>query len=81
MYFKGQDDRDLTTEGAQITMGHDNYGFIHDFKEDNPLIYAYRDNYLGGSFQYDVDVSAVSCSCAVRMQLRQVDGNCGEASA
>lgn len=69
-HLKGLDGRDLDTDSTEIEMGHDNRAFITDYKNEvDTNIWTYKDNYLGGSLEFDVDVSRVPCSCATHVYL------------
>ena len=64
------DGRDLDTETTEIEMGLDNRAFITDYaNEVDTNIWTYKDNYLGGSLEFDVDVSSVPCSCVAHVYL------------
>ena len=73
-HLKGLDGRDLDTETTEIEMGLDNRAFITDYSNEvDTNMWTYKDNYLGGSFEFDVDVSDVPCSCATHVYLTKID--------
>ena len=57
-------------------MGLDNRAFITDYNNEvDTNIWTYKDNYLGGSLEFDVDVSRVPCSCATHVYLTEINDN------
>ena len=48
----------LTTEGSTIEMSNNNRAWVNDVQDDTESAeLAYYHNYLGGSMEYDVDLS------------------------
>lgn len=72
-FVKGLDNRDLSTSGTEITIGENNRAFITDYAYDNDVHWGYKHEYLGGSVEFDVDVSETSCACAAGVYLAQLN--------
>jgi len=70
MWLKGIAGQCLETEGSTVEMGQNNRAWLNDEpdREDSAEL-AYYHNYLGGSMEYDVDLSQVDCACASGMYL------------
>ena len=58
-FLKGLAGQDLETEGHHIFMGENNRAFVLDTKNDDSTYWAYYNQYIGGSVQFNVDVSEV----------------------
>jgi len=59
-------------------MGPENRVWLLDNPWDDQVLWSYKDEYLGGSLSYEVDVSNVPCNCAFGMFLAFVtdEGEC-----
>jgi len=77
MFVKGLDGRYLETAGTEVMMGLNNRAFVTDYANDESSYWAYWHYYLGGSVEFDVDVSDVGCACAANVYLVDLDdGTC-----
>lgn len=72
-YVKGLDNRHLTTSDRTIEMGYNNRAFILDYPYDDGTYWSYWHQYLGGSLDFDVDVSEIPCACAAGVYLAELD--------
>jgi len=70
--IKGLDDRFLDTTYTGIEIGIENRGFINDYPNEVDTYWTYKDNYLGGSLEFDVDVSNVPCACYAHVYLTPI---------
>lgn len=68
-YVKGLDGQSLETEASTMEMGENNRSWIHAFASDEEVTASYRHAYLGGTLEYDVDLSQVDCACASGVYL------------
>jgi len=57
MFVKGLDGRVLTTSDRQVKMGANNRAFITDYSNDSGSFWAYWHYYLGGTLEFDMNVS------------------------
>jgi hypothetical protein len=74
MYVKGLDDRTLTTSGNSLTLGANNRAWVTDSAQDDSSYYAYWHLYLGGTMEFDVDVSQLqSCTEVAGVYLVDLD--------
>lgn len=73
MYAYGLQGRELSSAGDSVTIGENNRAWILDYKKDDSTYWSYWHDYLGGSFEYTVDLSAVDCACSAGMYLMQAD--------
>jgi len=71
--MRGLDGKYLETKDDQIEMGLDNRAFILDYAMDDTTYWAYWHYYLGGTLQFDVDVSSVGCECAAGVYLVELN--------
>lgn len=77
MYVKGLDGRHLKTYERTVEMGLNNRAFVMDGKNDTTTYWSYWHDYVGGTVEYEVDVSNVGCECAASAFLVQLnDENC-----
>jgi hypothetical protein len=77
MYVKGLDGRALKTYEKTIEMGDNNRAFVMDGKNDTTTYWSYWHDYVGGTVEFEVDVSDVGCECAASAFLVQLnDENC-----
>jgi len=85
MYLANNDYHKPVVEGDKVTVPHTTRGRVYIAKYDaggermEPDMY-YSPNLLGGSLEYDVDLSNAGCSCNAAVYLvympgRDVDGN------
>lgn len=73
----GLPNKQLTTSGNEVTMGHNNRAWILDYPNDQAVYWSYWHNYLGGTLSYDIDLSGVDCACSAGLYLVQAnDGSC-----
>jgi len=76
MYAKGLDGRTLTTDSYGLTIGTNNRAWIQDGAQ-NDSYWSYWHQYVGGSLDFDVDVSGVGCDHAAGVYLVPLDyGSC-----
>lgn len=68
-YVKGLDGQCLETEGSGMKMGENNRSWIHAFATTESDSAAYKHYYLGGTLEYEVDLSQVECACASGVYL------------
>lgn len=74
--MKGLDDRYLETleGGKTLEMGHNNRAFLFDYEYDDSSYWTYKHySFLGGSLEYDIDLSQMPCQCAAGAFLAYVD--------
>jgi hypothetical protein len=72
-YMRGLDGKYLETKDDQIEMGLDNRAFILDYALDDSTYWAFWHYYIGGTLQFDVDVSSVGCECAAGVYLVELN--------
>ena len=71
--MKGLDNQCLKTEGATMTLSENNRTWIRDRALDD-LYWVYHHNFLGGTMEFDVDLSGVECASASGVYLVEADG-------
>lgn len=77
MWVKGLDGQCLETDGACIKMGENNRAWVYDYASDESIDSAYYHDYLGGSMDFEVDLSQVDCASASGIYLvASRDGDC-----
>ena len=54
-------------------MGENNRAFVLDANRDDSTYWAYYNQYIGGSVQFDVDVSLVNCDSVTGVYLAALD--------
>lgn len=55
-------------------MGHNNRAFVHDVAWDDSTDWTYKHyDFLGGSIEFDVDLSEMPCQCAAGAFLAYLD--------
>jgi len=54
-------------------MGANNKAFVVDYPYDDGVYWSYWHDYLGGSLEFDVDVSSIDCACAGGVFLAAID--------
>lgn len=58
-------------------MGQNNRAWVRDHSDDSSLYWVYMHDYLGGTMEFDVDLSEVDCACASGLYLVEAHGeNC-----
>lgn len=72
-YLNGLPGQNLTATDRTITMGENNRAFVLDTQQDDSTYWAYYHQYIGGSVQFDVDVSAVMCDSVAGVYLAALD--------
>lgn len=72
-FVKGLQGSQLETSGDSITMHENNKAFVLDHAYDDSVYWSYWHPYLGGSVEFDVDVSEVECGCAAGVYLARLD--------
>lgn len=74
-FVKGLDGSFLQTDNDKtIEIGFNNRAFINDYEWFDSALWSHKhDSYLGGTLQYDVDLSDVPCQCATGVFLAHVD--------
>jgi hypothetical protein len=65
--------QDLETNDRTITMGKNNRAFVLDTNQADSTYWAYYHQYIGGSVQFDVDVSQVECDSVAGVYLTALD--------
>ena len=65
--------QDLVTDGPSITMGENNRAFVLDEDKIDSTYWAYYNQYIGGSVQFDVDISGVYCDSVTGVYLTALD--------
>jgi len=73
-WVKGLDNQCLKTEGATMDMAQNNRTWIRDRALDD-LYWVYHHNFLGGTMEFDVDLSEVDCASASGVYLVEGDGD------
>jgi hypothetical protein len=73
MFVKGLNDRTLTTSGKDITIGANNRAWITDYAQDDSAYWAYWHLFLGGTMEFDVNVSQLSCNEVAGVYLVDLD--------
>lgn len=74
-WVKGLDNKCLDTEGAEMSLGQNNRTWVRDRAIDDDLYWVYYHNFLGGTMEFDVDLSAVECASASAVYLVEADDN------
>jgi hypothetical protein len=54
-------------------MGENNKAFVLDYAFDDSTYWSYWHYYLGGTLEFDVDVSEVGCKCAAGVYLVELN--------
>jgi len=76
LYVKGLDYRHLEVldSGKTIEMGHNNRSFVNDMEWSDSTTWTYKhEYYLGGTLEFDVDLSEMPCTCAAGVFLAYID--------
>ena len=72
-YLNGIAGQHLETDGHNIFMGENNRAFVLDTAQTDSTYWAYYEQYIGGSVQFDVDVSQVECDSVTGVYLAALD--------
>ena len=76
-FVKGLDERDLSTAGNSVTIGHDNRAFVFATDDDSTVASTLKRDLYGGTLSWTMDVSNVQCRCAAGLYLVDLqDGVC-----
>lgn len=65
--------QDLAAYDSSITVGDNNRIFILDEDKVDSTYWAYYNQYIGGSVEFDVDVSGVHCDSVAGVYLTALD--------
>jgi len=77
MFATGLKDMKLEGSGDMVTMGYNNRAWVLDYPNETTTYWSYWHDYLGGTFKFDVNLSAAGCQQAAGMYLVQADDeNC-----
>jgi len=77
MYVKGIDGQELSCKDRSINVGANNRAFITDYANDSSSYWAYYHYFLGGTMEFDVDVSKVGCTQVQGIYMVAIDDqNC-----
>jgi hypothetical protein len=58
-FVKGLDDRNLSTSGNSVTIGHDNRAFVFSVDDDSTVDSTLKPGLYGGTLSWTMDVSNV----------------------
>lgn len=69
--------KELSASGSTVTMGNNNRAWILDYPNDEDIYWSYWHDYLGGTFEFEVDLAEIGCGQSAGMYLVQADnGDC-----
>jgi hypothetical protein len=61
MTAMGLPGKELTSSGSTVTMGNNNRAWILDYPNDEDIYWSYWHDYLGGTFEFEVDLAEIGC--------------------
>jgi len=68
-WLNGIKGKQIATQDREIKLGEDNRAFVLKINDESTTTSAYFHDYLGGTVQFDVDVSNVDCGCSAGVYL------------
>jgi len=75
MSAMGLPGKELSSSGSTVTMGSNNRAWILDYPNADDVWWAYWHDYLGGTFEFEVDLAEIGCGQSVGMYLVQADND------